>query len=115
MRTDRDHPLFSSQDAPALGVMHRVLLSYVMYNQDLGYSQVRLLLPRWGSGILGWLGFSVWLFCGTSNGCTAKSTCGTIHTYFLFGCKKNYLWHDTSMPSPAAAHVDAYKHAAKAV
>jgi hypothetical protein len=41
VRTDRDHPLFSAQDAPALGVMHRVLLSYVMYNQDLGYSQVR--------------------------------------------------------------------------
>lgn len=44
VRTDRDHPLFSSQDAPALGVMHRVLLSYVMYNQDLGYSQVRPVL-----------------------------------------------------------------------
>jgi Rab-GTPase-TBC domain len=42
VRTDREHPLFADAEAPALGVMHRVLLSYVMYNQDLGYSQVRL-------------------------------------------------------------------------
>lgn len=42
VRTDRDAPLFAATDAPALGVMHRVLLSYIMFNQDLGYSQVRL-------------------------------------------------------------------------
>lgn len=42
VRTDRDAPLFSATDAPALGVMHRVLLSYIMFNQDLGYSQARL-------------------------------------------------------------------------
>lgn len=41
MRTDRDAPLFAATDAPALGVMHRVLLSYIMFNQDLGYSQAR--------------------------------------------------------------------------
>eukprot|EP00892_Ulva_mutabilis_P012409 jgi/Ulvmu1/9540/UM053_0029.1 len=39
VRTDRDAPLFAATDAPALGVMHRVLLSYIMFNQDLGYSQ----------------------------------------------------------------------------
>jgi hypothetical protein len=44
VRTDRDHHLFQATNAPALALMHRVLLSYVMFNQDLGYSQARTFL-----------------------------------------------------------------------
>lgn len=38
-RSDRDVPDFAAPDSPALAMMQRILLSYVMYNQDLGYSQ----------------------------------------------------------------------------
>jgi hypothetical protein len=39
VRTDRDCASLAAADSPGLARMQRVLLSYVMYNQDLGYSQ----------------------------------------------------------------------------
>ena len=39
LRTDRDVPVFAGPNSSLLAQMQSVLLSYVMYNQDLGYSQ----------------------------------------------------------------------------
>jgi hypothetical protein len=39
IRTDRDAEHLRDVESPALERMKSVLLSYVMYNQDLGYSQ----------------------------------------------------------------------------
>lgn len=44
-RTDRDTPLFAAADSPYLERLQQVLLSYVMYNQELGYSQVCTHIP----------------------------------------------------------------------
>ena len=39
LRTDRDAVAFAAADAPLLAMMRRILFSYIMFDQDLGYSQ----------------------------------------------------------------------------
>ncbi|XP_062841013.1 TBC1 domain family member 17 isoform X2 [Trichomycterus rosablanca] len=38
-RTDRQHPFFSGNENPGLTLLHDVLMTYCMYNFDLGYVQ----------------------------------------------------------------------------
>ncbi|GMH45319.1 hypothetical protein BSKO_13276 [Bryopsis sp. KO-2023] len=38
-RTDRSHPYFDQDDGEPLNALHRILLTYTMYNFDLGYCQ----------------------------------------------------------------------------
>uniref|UniRef100_A0AAY4DGR9 TBC1 domain family member 15 n=1 Tax=Denticeps clupeoides TaxID=299321 RepID=A0AAY4DGR9_9TELE len=38
-RTDRQNPFFSGNDNPGLALLHDVLMTYCMYNFDLGYVQ----------------------------------------------------------------------------
>lgn len=38
-RTDRIHSFFSEEEGEPLKAMRRILLTYVMYNFDLGYCQ----------------------------------------------------------------------------
>lgn len=38
-RTDRTHPFYEGRDNPQMQVMYDVLMTYVMYNFDLGYVQ----------------------------------------------------------------------------
>jgi len=38
-RTDRTHPYFAGDNNPHLGQLHDILMTYVMYNFDLGYVQ----------------------------------------------------------------------------
>ena len=38
-RTDRSHPAFAADDGPKLKQLHRVLMSYAMFNFDVGYCQ----------------------------------------------------------------------------
>ena len=43
-RTDRGHPFFVRGGGPNLKMLRNVLMSYAMYNFDLGYVQVGCLL-----------------------------------------------------------------------
>ena len=40
-RTDCGHPFYSGEDNPNVATLRRILLTYSMYNFDLGYCQVR--------------------------------------------------------------------------
>lgn len=42
-RTDRTHEFFAGDDNPNLETLHELLMTYVMYNFDLGYVQVSLI------------------------------------------------------------------------
>ena len=39
-RTDRGHPFFARGGGPNLKMLRNILMSYAMYNFDLGYVQV---------------------------------------------------------------------------
>lgn len=41
-RTDRGHPFFSGERNSHLKALRRILLTYCMYNFDLGYCQVSM-------------------------------------------------------------------------
>ena len=41
-RTDCGHPFYSGEDNPNVATLRRILLTYSMYNFDLGYCQVRI-------------------------------------------------------------------------
>lgn len=45
-RTDRAHPFFAAEGGPATKALQRILLTYAIYNFDLGYCQVRLAYCR---------------------------------------------------------------------
>ena len=38
-RTDRNHPFFEGEHNPNVVLLHDILMTYVMYNFDLGYVQ----------------------------------------------------------------------------
>lgn len=38
-RTDRNHPFFEGEHNPNVTLLHDILMTYVMYNFDLGYVQ----------------------------------------------------------------------------
>lgn len=41
-RTDCSHPFFGGAENPNVAALRRILLTYSMYNFDLGYCQVRM-------------------------------------------------------------------------
>lgn len=45
-RTDRTHPYFEGDDNPSTKVLQDILMTYIMYNFDLGYVQVVFLVGR---------------------------------------------------------------------
>lgn len=51
-RTDRGHPFFARGGGPNLKMLRNVLMSYAMYNFDLGYVQVGRLLRACRSSLV---------------------------------------------------------------
>ena len=66
-RTDCMHPFFAGEDNPNVAALRRILLTYSMYNFDLGYCQVRKCSP-----------------CDISHG--SGNSCANSQSLFLSAC-----------------------------